>query len=435
MPSPLNVLLIGGGGREHALAQAISRSPRLGTLFATDTSNPGIADLAEPVGVPASKREIYRLQQFCDKNAIDLVVIGPEDPLAEGWADSLAKRLDSNEPRAVFGPRAAAARLEADKAYAKHVMRHASVPTAEGRSFNDYEAARAYLESREDLQVIKAAGLAKGKGVIVPATEEQGLEALEQIMQNHAFGDAGKTVVIEERLEGREASVLALFDGRTMLVLPPCQDHKRLRDGDAGPNTGGMGAYCPTPAITDEIMNEIEAEILVPTIDALRRDGIDFTGVLYAGVMLTPAGPRVLEFNVRFGDPECQPLLARLDSDALELLHATATGTLDRCDVSWNPKPAVSLVLSAAGYPEAPRKGHVITGVEQADAIEAVSVQLAGVKRDASGDLVTDGGRVLTVTALGDTMNDARDRAYAAAERIDFAGKHCRTDIAAAVTV
>ncbi|MEM1185124.1 MAG: phosphoribosylamine--glycine ligase [Planctomycetota bacterium] len=426
---PINVLLIGGGGREHALAQAIARSPRLGTLYATDTQNPGIAALAQPVDVPVSKREIYRLQRFCDKADIGLIVIGPEDPLAQGWADDLTKRLDSDERRPVFGPNAKAAKLEADKAYAKHVMRQASVATAEGRSFTNYDAARAYLESRDEPQVIKAAGLAKGKGVIVSSGEAEGLAALDRIMQERVFGDAGNAVIIEERLEGREASVLALFDGRTMMVLPPCQDHKRLLDNDAGPNTGGMGAYCPSPAITDELLDEIQADILVPTVDAMRRDGVEFTGVLYAGLMLTPAGPRVLEFNVRFGDPECQPLLARLESDALELLYATATGGLDRVDVAWRDEQAVSLVFAADGYPESPRSGHVITGVEAAEAKEGVSVQLAGVKRK-DDDLVTAGGRVLAVTALGDTLSAARDRAYEAAKLIDFPGKHLRSDIA-----
>ena len=429
MSSPTNVLLIGSGGREHALAQAMARSPRIGTLFSTGTANPGIAALAQPVDVPASRREIYRLQQFCDKNDVGLVVIGPEDPLAEGWADELAKPLDVREPRPVFGPSASAARLEADKAYAKHVMRQASVPTAEGRSFKDYDAARAYLDSRDEPQVIKAAGLAKGKGVIVPTNEDQAVAALDRIMRERAFGDAGDTVIIEERLAGREVSVLALFDGSTMLVLPACQDHKRLLNDDAGPNTGGMGAYCPSPALTDELLDEVQRDILIPTIDAMRRDGVEFRGVLYAGLMLTPAGPRVLEFNVRFGDPECQPLMARLDSDALELLHAAATGTLDRVDVSWKPDAAVSVVLAAVGYPDKPRKGDVITGVTDAEALPGVSVQLAGVARNEAGDLVTSGGRVLAVTALGASLAEARANAYAAAEQIHFAGRHLRTDI------
>jgi len=431
MTTPVNVLLIGGGGREHALAQAIARSPRLGTLYATHTANAGIAALASPVDVPVSKREIYRLQQWADRHDIGFVVIGPEDPLAEGYADDLTRRLDSDATRPVFGPSASAARLEADKAFAKHVMRQASVPTAEGRSFRDYDAARAYLDSRDEPQVIKAAGLAKGKGVIVPASEPEAVAALDLIMKDRAFGDAGDTVIIEERMEGREASVLAMFDGRTMLVLPPCQDHKRLGDGDTGPNTGGMGAFCPSPAITDELMDRIEADILVPTIDALRRDGIEFRGVLYAGLMLTPAGPRVLEFNVRFGDPECQPLMARLDADALELLLATAEGRLETVDVAWKPGHAVSLVLAAGGYPESPRKGDVITGIDVAESMESVSVQLAGVGRDADGRMVTAGGRVLAVTALGDTLTAARERAYAAINKINFVGKQLRSDIAA----
>ncbi len=430
-PPSLNVLLIGGGAREHALAQAITRSPRLGTLYATDTTNPGIAALAQPVDVPVSKREIYRLQQFCDRRDIGLIVIGPEDPLADGFADDLAKRLDSDRPRPVFGPKAAAARLESDKAYAKHVMRQASVPTADGKSFTDPERARAFIESRDELYVIKAAGLAKGKGVIVPDTQAEALAAIDDIMVKKAFGDAGKTIIIEERLEGREASVLALFDGKTMAVLPPCQDHKRLLDGDRGPNTGGMGAYCPTPTITEELMTEIERDILVPTVDAMRRDDVHFTGVLYAGIMLTPAGPRVLEFNVRFGDPECQPLLARLRSDPLDLLYATATGTLDQIDIDWSDDPALTVVLAAHNYPEKPRKNDPITGLDEAEQVEGVTIQHAGTARNNEGDIITAGGRVLSVTATAPTMEQARTRAYTAADKIHFTGKQLRRDIAA----
>jgi phosphoribosylamine--glycine ligase len=467
----VNVLLIGGGGREHALALKLAASPRLGTLYASHTDNPGIASLARPVGVPVSIREIYRLQQFCEKHDVGLVVVGPEEPLAEGYADKLAT------PRTrVFGPSADAARLEADKAWSKALMRAASIPTAEARVFSDPEAARHYLESREgddpviaalldethrvrdpqerrrlidqrlasnpdlrrayqhprhDLPVIKAAGLAKGKGVVVPDSLADALAAIDAIMVRRLHGDAGRQVVVEERLAGPEVSVLAITDGRTILVLPPCQDHKRLGDGDTGPNTGGMGAFCPARTIDEPMMARIEREVLVPTIDALRRDSIPFTGVLYAGLMLTHGGPKVLEFNVRFGDPECQPLMARLRSDLLDLLLATCEGRLADARVEWDPRPACCVVLASHGYPDKPRSGDLIHGIDDAAALPDVTVCHAGTRRTHDGSIVTAGGRVLSVTALGDSMDAARSRAYDACERIVFHGKTLRTDIAA----
>jgi phosphoribosylamine--glycine ligase len=429
MPSKVNVLLIGGGGREHALAAAISRSPKLGTLYATHMGNPGIAKLAEPVDVPVSKNELYRLAQFCDKNKVELVVIGPEDPLAEGWADALRKKSDGSQ-RMIFGPGAKGAQLEADKAYAKQMMKAASVPTAEGKVFTKFEQAQEFLRTRDELFVIKATGLAKGKGVIVPKTNEEGIAAARDMLVNRAFGDAGKSILVEEALKGTEVSVLALLDGHNILVLPPCQDHKRLRDNDEGPNTGGMGAFCPAETISDSVMHQIESEVLVPIADALRRDEIEFRGVLYAGIMLTPGGPKVLEFNVRFGDPECQPLMTRLQSDVIELLWATAAGTLDQVDVQYSPQQCVTVVLASKGYPEAPENGFPITGIEDAETIEGVSVFHAGTKLDEDGNVVTNGGRVLAVTALGDSMEQARDRAYAAIDKIHFEGMQLRRDIA-----
>jgi len=425
----INVLLIGGGSREHALAQAIAKSPKLGTLYATHTQNPGIATLAQPIDVPYENENFYRLIQFCDQKNVHLVVIGPEDPLADGWADKLAKRADSS-PRLVFGPSQAGAKLEADKAYAKQVMRAASIPTAEGKTFKDADHADDYMKTRDEPYVVKATGLAKGKGVIVPNTTEEALDAIDQILRKRAFGDAGKEILLEEKLKGTEVSVLALYDGKNILVLPPCQDHKRLLNDDLGPNTGGMGAFCPSGTLTDELSHQIESEVLVPVADALRRDEIDFKGVLYAGIMLTPGGPKVLEFNVRFGDPECQPLLARLESDALELFLATAAGTLDKADIRFADNHAVCVVLASDGYPKNPRIGDVITGVEEAEALQGVQVHHAGTKIT-KGDLYTNGGRVLSITATAPTQNQARDRAYAAAELIKFKDKQLRTDIAA----
>ncbi len=431
MPSSdqrINVLLVGGGGREHALAAAIARSPRLRLLFVTHPGNPGLAALGTPVDVPVSAREIYRLEQFCDHHDIGLVVVGPEEPLAQGFADKLA-----TPSRLVFGPCQAGARLEADKAWCKTLLREAMVPTAEGREFRDAEAALAYTASRSEPPVIKASGLAAGKGVFVPGTTAEACDAVRKIMVERAFGDAGKTVIIEERLTGREVSVLAITDGRNILLLPPCQDHKRLLDGDRGPNTGGMGAFCPSDAIDAETMTRIERDILVPTVDALKRDGIDYRGVLYAGLMLTPAGPKVLEYNVRFGDPECQPLMVRLRSDIVELMLAACTRRLDEITVEWDPRPAVCIVLASEGYPSDPRKGIPIEGVEDAEAMEGVTVFHAGTARDKAGRLVTAGGRVLNVVAQGNTMAEARETAYAACDRIRFAGMQVRKDIAQAI--
>ena len=422
-----NVLLIGSGGREHALAAAIARSPSLGTLYATGTGNPGIAALARPVDVPANAREIYRLGQFCRKHNIGLVVIGPEDPLAEGWSDGLR-----DEGLLVFGPGQAGARLESDKAWSKKLLRAASIPTAEGRTFTDAETALAYLETREEVPVIKAAGLAKGKGVFVPETLEEAGDAVRAAMVERRFGDAGDEIVIEERLEGREVSVFALTDGASLYLLETCQDHKRLGEGDTGPNTGGMGAFSPAGTIDEPTQMAIEREILVPTLDALRREEIPFHGVLYAGLMLTHAGPKVLEYNVRFGDPECQVLMPRLRSDVLDVFSAVAAGRLETVDLEWDARAACCVVLAAEGYPMSPRSGDVISGVDDAEALEGVSVFHAGTKRRDDGALVTAGGRVLAVTALGETLADARDLAYRAADLIDFAGKTLRRDIAVA---
>ena len=422
----MNVLLVGGGGREHALAWRIAQSQRLGRLWVTHPQNPGLAALGTPCDAPLDPANPFRLERFCVRERIDLVVIGPEDPLAAGLAGALR-----NDRTAVFGPDAAGARLEADKAWAKQLMRAASIPTAESRTFTDPGAAVAYLESRDTPQVVKAAGLAKGKGVIVPDSLDEALDAVDRIMVRRAFGDAGATVVIEERLEGPEASVLALVDGRTIYMLDACQDHKRLLEGDEGPNTGGMGAFCPASVLDDRAADTVQREVLVPAVDALRREGVEYRGVLYAGLMLTHAGPKVLEFNVRFGDPECQPLMMRWKGDALDALHRTATGRLDDASIDSDPRVACCIVLASDGYPDAPRTGDVIEGLDEAEAMKDVQVFHAGTTRDDEGRIVTAGGRVLGITALGDTLNDARDRALAACDAIRFPGKQLRRDIGA----
>jgi len=428
-PPGIRALLIGGGGREHALAWRLSQSASLEELWLTHPENPGLAALGQACDAPFEPAHPFRLQRFCDKQGVNLVIIGPEDPIAAGLADSLRA-----PGRAVAAPSRAASRLEADKAWAKDLLRSASIPTAEGRPFRNAESARAFLESREEPQVIKAAGLAAGKGVIVPETRNEALEAVDRIMVRREFGDAGETVVIEERLQGPEVSVLALVDGRTIYILEPCQDHKRLLAGDAGPNTGGMGAYCPAPVLDDAAMDEVQREILVPTVDALRRDGIEYRGVLYAGLILTHAGPKVLEFNVRFGDPECQPLMARFQGDLAETLWRTGAGRLDDADIGWDPRVACCVVLASRGYPGKPETGHVIQGVEEAEALGEIHVFQAGTKRDRTGNLVTAGGRVLGVTALGETLDEARELANRACETIQFEGKQYRRDIGAAAT-
>lgn len=422
----INVLLVGGGGREHALATAMSRSPRLGRLHVTHPTNPGLAALGTGVDVPVDAKQLYRLAQYCDKHRVDLVVIGPDNPLAEGYADALA-----GSGRVVFGPTAAGARIESDKAWAKQVMRSASIPTAEGRAFREYEAARAYLESRETPQVIKASGLALGKGVVVPGTLEEGLRALEDIMVRRVHGVAGETVVIEERLSGPERSVFAVVDGRSITVLDPCRDYKRLGDGDVGPNTGGMGAVCSPDLLDARTMERIEREILVPTVDALRREGIDYRGVLYAGLMLTHAGPKVLEFNCRFGDPECQALVPRMEGDLLEMMLAAAQRRLGEAEMRWRSGASVCVVLASEGYPAKPVTGRVIEGLDEAAAMPDVHVFHAGTARDREGRIMTSGGRVLSVVGVGEDVGQARARAYAACEVIRFEGKVMRRDIGA----
>lgn len=424
MPDAINILLIGGGGREHALAWRLKKSKSCRNLFATHHANPGIAALAQPIGFEFSMRELYRVEQFIEKNTIDLVVVGPEDPLAGGIADKLA-----GTRALVFGPTAAGALLEADKGWAKKLMRSASVPTAESREYTDPEQAKAVIEAKDDMPVIKAVGLAAGKGVVVPETRADAMAAIDEIMVKRVFGDAGARVILEQKLTGPEISVFALVDGRNILLLDACQDHKRLGDNDTGPNTGGMGAYCPTPLATNAVLEQVWREALLPTVDALKREDIEYRGVLYCGLMLTPSGPKVLEFNVRFGDPECQCLVRRISGDFVKLLYATAAGRLDEIDIDLTGGPVCCVVLASGGYPGEYKKGVEIHGVEDAETVEGVTVFHAGTIRK-DGNLLTNGGRVLNVVAQGETIERARERAYEAAERIQFSGKTLRMDIA-----
>jgi phosphoribosylamine--glycine ligase len=416
----MKVLIIGSGGREHALAWKLAGSTRCTELFCAP-GNPGIAELADLVPVAAT--DLPKIEKFVRNNGVQMVVIGPEDPLSLGLADRLRAT-----GVLVFGPSKAAAQLESDKWFAKEIMRQQAVPTAEARTFTDPVAAEEFVRERNEPCVIKAAGLAKGKGVSVCPRVEDSLAAIDRIMRKSEFGDAGRRIVIEEMLAGPEVSVLALVDKRTIYLLEPAQDHKPVNDGDTGPMTGGMGAYSPTPLMTPQLLTQIERDILVPVVDGLLRDGIEYQGCLYAGLMLTSNGPRVLEFNCRFGDPETQPLMMRLQSDLLEIMVAVAEGRLEYADLRWDRRPALSVVATSKGYPGKYPAGIPIKGIENADAMPDVKVFHSGTKMH-NGALVTDGGRVLSVTALGNTYADAKRRAYAAMGKIHFEGMHFRTDI------
>jgi phosphoribosylamine--glycine ligase len=417
----MKILLVGGGGREHALAWKMAQSSLCDRLWAAP-GNPGIAEHAECVDVAAEDTD--GVVKLAKEVGADLVVVGPEDPLARGAADAVR-----DAGMLCFGPGAEGARIEADKAYAKELMRAASVPTAEARIFTDLDAAKKFVLSREHGVAVKAAGLAKGKGVIICPEPYQAVKPLEEIMQQRVFGDAGDRVVIEELLTGQEATVLAFCDGKSIYPMEPLQDHKPIGDGDTGPNTGGMGAYSPVPLIDRPMMDRIEREILVPVVDAMRRDFGRYEGVLYTGLMFTPGGPKVLEFNCRFGDPECQPLMLRLTSDLVEAMAAVCEHKLDQVTLEWDSRHAVCVVMSSGGYPDSYQKGFEITGIDSAEALGDVKVFHAGTAaRD--GRLVTHGGRVLGVTALGEDTAAAQRRAYEAVGKIHWQGCYCRRDIA-----
>jgi phosphoribosylamine---glycine ligase len=430
IPDKLHVLLVGGGGREHALADALKRSPSCASLWTTHPNNPGIKAIARPMDAPFSMKELYRTKQFIEREGINLVVVGPEQPLADGIVDGL-----SSDTVAVFGPNREAAQIESDKAFSKQLLRSASIPTAEAVVCTSMNEAMRYLEAREEPPVVKAAGLAAGKGVFVPETLDEARDAVRAIIEDKRFGDAGNVVILEERLKGPEVSVFALVDGRNILTLDACQDHKRLRDGNEGPNTGGMGAFCPSPLLKGVELARIERDVIVATVDALRREGIDYRGVLYAGLMLTHGGPKVLEFNARFGDPEAQVLMQRMKGDLARVCYATAAGALEQLtdnDLSVAANASVCVVLAAPGYPEKPITGGVITGVEEAEAVQGVKVYHAGTARE-EGELKVAGGRVLNVVASGQDLAEARVRAYDAVQRITFRGMQLRTDIAVGV--
>jgi len=419
----MRIAVVGGGGREHALLAALAQSPDVERLYAVP-GNAGTAPVAENVpGVGPA--DAAGLAAFAERTGVDLTIIGPEQPLVAGVADEFLDR-----GLAVFGPTAAAARIEGSKAFAKEVMTAAGVPTARAETFTDAAQAVAALDGFGPPWVVKADGLAAGKGVTVTDDRAAATAAIQAALVGGVHGEAGARILLEEYLKGPEASLLAVTDGRTVVPLEPARDHKRVGDGDQGPNTGGMGAYSPLPDLPDELVDELRHAVLEPTVAELLRRGVRYQGVLYAGLILTADGPRVLEFNCRFGDPEAQAILPRMSSDLADLAWSTVEGTLAGHKVAWDPRPCVTVVLASGGYPGSYRKGLEVGGLQAAAARPGVQLFHAGTTLDAAGRVRTMGGRVLAVTALGDDLADARARAYAAAELIRFDGMHYRRDIA-----
>ncbi len=415
----IDILLLGSGGREHALAVKLAASPLCGTLYIAP-GNGGTVQVGENVALAEDDPEV--VADFARETGVGLVVIGPEAPLVAGVADAVRA---AGIP--CFGPGAEGAQMEGSKKFSKELMARAGIPTAAYGSFTDEASALAYVREQGAPIVVKADGLAAGKGVIVAATLEEAEDAVRECFQG-AFGAAGSTVVVEECLTGPECSLLAFTDGKTVLPMATAQDHKRALEGDKGPNTGGMGVYSPVPIVTEDELSAMK-QVMFDTVAELAAEGIDYRGCLYGGFMLTNDGPKVLEFNARFGDPETQVILPRLKNDLVEVMLACAEGRLDEVELAWRDEWAVAVVLTSAGYPGSYEKGKVITGIEDAEAMEDVTVYHAGTAVREDGELVTSGGRVLAVTALGDTFEAARDLAYEACEKIDFEGKTLRHDI------
>jgi phosphoribosylamine--glycine ligase len=416
----MKILVIGNGGREHALVWKLAQSPLVSRLYCAP-GNAGTAEQAEHVPIDAD--DVPALVAFAREQAIDFTVVGPELPLALGIVDVFrAAKL------AIFGPTQQAAQLETSKAFAKAMMTKYGIPTAPFRTFSDHTVAQTYIDQHDLPVVIKADGLAAGKGAIVCQSRGRAHHAIDQIMRARVFGEAGAQVVIEDFLQGEEVSFFALTDGTSLIALPACQDHKAIYDRDEGPNTGGMGACSPLPAVDAGLSERIMGEIMCPIVRAMAAEGRPYQGVLYAGLMLVDRQPYVIEFNVRFGDPEAQILLMRMDSDVLPLLQATANGTLDRQDCRWRDDAAVCVVMASQGYPEAYERGRPITGLEQATGISEVAIFHAGTAHR-HGQLVTNGGRVLGVTARAPDLRRAIDRAYQTVQRITWEGVHYRTDI------
>lgn len=416
----MNVLVVGGGGREHALVWKLAQSPRVTRIYAAP-GNAGTEALAQNVGIEAEN--IEGLLAFAEAEKIGLTVVGPEAPLVAGIVD----RFQSRGLR-IFGPSAAAARLEGSKSFAKAKMREFGVPTGDYREFTDPQEARAYIREKGAPLVVKADGLAAGKGVIVAHTVEEALRGVDSILVEGAFGAAGRVVIVEEFLEGEEASFLAFCDGETVLPMASTQDHKAVFDGDRGPNTGGMGAYSPAPVLNPELFEAAVDTVIRPMVEGMAAQGTPYVGVLYAGLMIREGALQVLEFNCRFGDPECQPIAMRMKGDLVPVLEACIDGRLEHVRLEWDPRAAVCVVMASEGYPGAYPKGVEIRGLEAASRVPDTVVFHAGTRRS-NGKIVTSGGRVLGVTALGSDIGEAIDRAYAAVGAVSWPGAHCRTDI------
>lgn len=419
----MRILLIGGGGREHALAWKLAQSPKVEKLYAAP-GNPGIAQLKKCECININTDDLEGVADYAEEMSIDLTVVGPEAPLVAGLADVFKRR-----GLPVFGPSKAAAQLEGSKAFSKELMAKYNIPTAFFKVCEDIASAKAYVEEKGAPIVVKADGLAAGKGVVVAMTKEEALAAIDEMMGNHKFGSAGARLVLEEYMEGEEASLLAFTDGKTVVPMIAAQDHKRVFDGDEGPNTGGMGTYAPAPVMTDILRLKATERILKPVVEAMAAEGVPYQGCLYAGLMIKGDSVKVVEFNCRFGDPETQVVLPLLDGDLADIMLACATGTLDKTDVGWHDKAAVCVVMASGGYPESYEKGKDITGLEAAANDKNVVVFHAGTKYE-NGSVVTAGGRVLGVTAVDSSIKAARDRAYSAVEKIKFDKAFCRKDIA-----
>ncbi len=418
----MRILVVGNGGREHTIAWKLMQSTQVQAIFVAP-GNGGMGALPKTQTVPIAATALDQLRDFAQQQAIDLTIVGPEAPLVEGIVDHFrAAGL------AIFGPTQVAAQLEGSKAFTKAFLQRHGIPTAQSASFTDFDEAMRYLRDLDDPPVVKASGLAAGKGVILPETLDEAAETIKAMLLDGRFGRAGEEVVLEERLSGEELSVLAFCDGQHALLLPAAQDHKRLLDRDRGPNTGGMGAFAPAPAATPALLDTVTKEILLPTLAGMAAEGAPYQGVLYAGLMVTASGPKVLEFNCRFGDPETQVILPLLQSDLLDLVQASLNGTLDQVKAQWAKRTAVTVVMAARGYPEEPEIGHEISGIAEAEKSGAL-VFHAGTKQ-VDQRLVIAGGRVLSVTGVGATLKLAADQAYNGVRQIHFTGAQYRRDIA-----
>ena len=419
----MNILIIGNGGREHAITWKVAQSPLVNNIYCAP-GNPGICEIANKVNILPS--DIRGLCQFAKDKNIGLTIVGPEAPLVDGIVD-----LFQENNLAIFGPNKNASKLEGSKVFSKNLMRKHGIPTAEFRVFDDYISAVKYVEFTPVPVVIKADGLAKGKGAIICKTNEDAISTLKSLMQDKIFGPAGEKVIVEEFLEGREVSILSITDGKSILVLETAQDYKAAYDQNKGPNTGGMGAYSPTDILTEKLYREIEKQVLVPTIHAMKREGRPFKGLLYTGLMVNLHEPKVkvLEYNVRFGDPETQPLMMRLKSDIIPLMLASINGTIGSTNLEWDPRPSVCVVAASNGYPDIYETGKEIKGIDKIKELDDVILFQAGTE-EKDGKIVTNGGRVLNITSIGDNIESARNKAYKAMEQISFDGMFQRKDIA-----